>query len=110
MEGPLSSLIQVDQQYATAIEIAMGAAMQNIVVADESVAKRAISLLVERKGGRATFLPVSTIRGNQLKEPALETKEGYIDVAARLVRCKDRVPVHCGLGAGTGSLCMQHCP
>ncbi|WP_274952546.1 chromosome segregation protein SMC [Angelakisella massiliensis] len=90
VEGPLSSLIQVDQQYATAIEIAMGAAMQNIVVADESVAKRAISLLVERKGGRATFLPVSTIRGNQLKEPSLETKEGYIDVAARLVRCKDR--------------------
>ncbi|HEX3040346.1 MAG TPA: chromosome segregation protein SMC, partial [Caproiciproducens sp.] len=84
IHGPVSRLVHVPQEYAVAIEIALGAAMQNIVVGDEQDAKRAIQLLKQRDSGRATFLPLSTIKGNLLQENGLEDCPGFVGIAARL--------------------------
>ncbi|MBQ1242132.1 MAG: AAA family ATPase, partial [Oscillospiraceae bacterium] len=63
IHGPVANLITVDKKYAVAIEIALGAGMQNIVVDREEDGKSAINYLKNRDGGRATFLPLSAIRG-----------------------------------------------
>ena len=63
VRGPVSKLIRVDDEFTTAIETALGAAMQNIVVENEDCGKAAIQMLKRRDGGRATFLPMNTIRG-----------------------------------------------
>ena len=60
--GPLAQLIKTDKKYITAIETALGAASQNIVTETESEAKQAIAYLKEKHLGRATFLPVSSIK------------------------------------------------
>lgn len=88
--GPVSELVRTEKQYATAVEISMGAAMQHIVVENEGVAKRAINLLVDAKAGRCTFLPLNTIRGRLLEEKGLEDCPGYLGIAARLVQCDSR--------------------
>ncbi|WP_050698383.1 chromosome segregation protein SMC [Anaeromassilibacillus senegalensis] len=88
--GPVSRLIKVPREYAVAIEIALGAAMQNIVVETEQDAKRAIGFLKQRNGGRATFLPLSNIRGNVLDEPGLEDCPGVVGIAGKLCDCEDR--------------------
>ena len=88
--GPVSTLISVEREHSTAVEIALGAALQNIVVEDESTAKRAISLLKEQKTGRCTFLPLSTIRGNRIREASLEKHPGYVGIASELVKCEEK--------------------
>lgn len=88
--GPVSELIQVEKEYATALEIALGAAMQHIVVEDEGVAKRAIRILVDAKAGRCTFLPLTAVQGRLLAEEGLESCSGYRGVAAQLVRYDSR--------------------
>lgn len=90
IHGPLSQLIQVDGEYSTAIEIALGAAMQNIVTSTEADAKRAIYFLKENKLGRATFLPISNIKGRTLDEPDLEEYLGFVAIASDLVECDDK--------------------
>lgn len=87
VHGPVSRLLQVPAQYATAIETALGAAMQNIVVDTEQNAKRAIQLLKQRDSGRATFLPISTIKGNLLQENGLSDCPGFVGVAFSLCGC-----------------------
>ncbi|MBQ9070329.1 MAG: chromosome segregation protein SMC [Clostridia bacterium] len=69
IHGPLSSLINVDKAYITAIETALGGSLQNIVVDDEATAKAAIYSLKRANAGRATFYPITAIR------PASETDE-----------------------------------
>ncbi len=88
IHGPVSRLLQVPPQYAVAIETALGPAMQNIVVSTERDAKLAIGLLKQRDAGRATFLPVSTIRGSLLREQGLEDCAGFVGLAGRLCQCK----------------------
>ncbi len=83
--GPVSRLISVADEHALAIEIALGAAMQNIVVKDEAVAKRAIAMLKNARSGRATFLPVSTVKGTQLTDSWLPEMEGFVGIASTLV-------------------------
>ncbi|WP_277668341.1 chromosome segregation protein SMC [Caproiciproducens galactitolivorans] len=90
IHGPVSRLIKVPHQYAVAIETALGAAMQNIVVGNEQDAKRAIQLLKQRDSGRATFLPLSTIRGRELQETGLEECPGYIGTAVSLCGCDEK--------------------
>jgi chromosome segregation protein len=90
IHGPVSRLIHVPTQYAVAIEIALGAAMQNIVVGNEQDAKRAIQLLKQRDSGRATFLPLSTIKGNILQESGLDDCPGFVGVAGRLCSCDEK--------------------
>lgn len=88
--GPVSALIRTENRYSTAVEIALGAAIQNIVVQDETAAKRAIALLKERGAGRATFLPLTNIRANPIWESDLAARGGYVGLASELVQCEER--------------------
>ncbi len=85
IRGVLSQLISVQEEYSVAIETALGGALQNIVTETENDAKRAINFLKENRLGRATFLPVSAIRGRRLEEKGLEDQFGFIAVADELV-------------------------
>ncbi|WP_435645570.1 chromosome segregation protein SMC [Butyricicoccus porcorum] len=87
VRGPLSSLIHVSGQYVTAIETALGAAASNLVVETAQHGKLAIQMLKKRDGGRATFLPMDTIRPQSLRESGLEQNKGFCGVAADLVDC-----------------------
>ena len=89
IHGPVSRVIQTSSEYSIAIEIALGAAMQNIVTTDDSDAKRAIAYLKQHDGGRATFLPMSTIKGRELNETGLESCRGFVGIAADLCSCDD---------------------
>ncbi len=90
--GPLSQLVTIDPKYVTAIEMALGSSVQNIVTDTDQTAKSAIQTLKEMREGRATFLPVSTIVPG--REPdeirAASTYPGYINRADRLVSCDER--------------------
>ena len=87
IHGTLSQLINTDVEYSTAIEIALGAAIQNIVTDDENSAKRAIAYLKDNRAGRATFLPLTSIKAKEFTEKGLDNCEGYIDLASNLVKC-----------------------
>ncbi len=84
--GPVANLMTTDKKYAVAIEIALGAKLQDIVVEREEDAKAAINLLKQRDGGRATFQPLTAIRGTELKENGLESEFGFVGVASQLVK------------------------
>ncbi|MCL2030754.1 MAG: chromosome segregation protein SMC, partial [Oscillospiraceae bacterium] len=86
--GTLTDLITVDDEYAVAIETALGPATQHIVVDTEEDAKTCVSLLKRRDAGRATFLPLSSVRGQEM-EP-LRNARGFIGVASGLVRVDGR--------------------
>ena len=77
--------MKVGKKYAVAIEIALGAGLQNIVVEREEDAKSAIQLLKQRDGGRATFLPLSSIRGEALRDARVQNEYGYVGLASELV-------------------------
>ena len=87
IHGTLSQLITVSDENSTAIEIALGAAMQNIVVGTEADAKRAISYLKQNNIGRATFLPISAIKPRTMQEKNLDDNFGFVDIASNLVDC-----------------------
>ena len=88
--GPVSRVISVPSEYAVAIETALGSAMQNIVVESDEDAKQAIRYLKSSDGGRATFLPLNTIKPRELRENGLDDCYGFIGVAAELCSCEDR--------------------
>ncbi len=85
--GPVSRVISVPSEYAVAIETALGAAMQNIVVENDNDAKQAIKYLKSTDGGRATFLPINTIKPRELKENGLDDCYGFVGIAAELCSC-----------------------
>ena len=87
VHGPVSKLIRVEDRYTTAIETALGAAMQNIVVSSEEDGKAAIQMLKRRDGGRATFLPLTTIRPQTLQDTVCQRQPGFIAIASSLVSC-----------------------
>lgn len=90
IDGVLSRLITVENAHSTAIEVALGAAMQNIVTENEADAKRAILYLKQNNLGRATFLPVSNIKGRTLDEKDLDDQYGFVAVASDLVKCDNK--------------------
>lgn len=83
--GPVSQLITVKDKYSAAIETALGAAVQNIVVDNETDAKRAMGFLKERRAGRATFLPITAIKGRVLSEQGIDDQYGFVSIASDLV-------------------------
>lgn len=87
IHGALSQLIKVEPKYSAAVETALGAAIQNIVTDNEAAAKRAIEFLKQSRAGRATFLPLTAIRGRILSESGLEDSLGFVDIASNLVSC-----------------------
>ncbi|HFD8605026.1 TPA: chromosome segregation protein SMC, partial [Streptococcus pyogenes] len=90
--GAVSEHLSFDSDYQTALEIALGANSQHIIVTDEAAAKRAIAYLKKNRQGRATFLPLTTIKARSLSEHyhrQLATCEGYLGTAESLVRYDD---------------------
>lgn len=85
IRGTVAQLISVKQEYATAIETALGGAMQNIVVEDDTAAKRCIRMLKENRSGRATFLPMTSVKGYTLNEPRLSSENGFVALGSELV-------------------------
>ena len=90
IHGPVSRLIRTDDSYTVAVEIALGAAMQQIVVGSEQDGKAAISFLKRTGGGRATFLPLNTIQGKKLQETGLDSSRGFVGIASDLVTADSR--------------------
>ncbi len=87
LHGPVASLVHVPDQYTVAIETALGGAMQNLVVDREEDGKAVIQYLKRRDGGRATILPLSSIRPYELREAgSLAREPGFVGVADRLVQ------------------------
>lgn len=86
--GAVSEQLTFDTRYQTALEIALGGASQNVIVEDEVTAKRAIAFLKEKRQGRATFLPLTTIKPRQLSSQQLallQTSDGFLGMASDLV-------------------------
>ncbi len=86
IRGPVTRLIQTDGEYALAIETALGGAAQHIIVEREEDAKRSIAYLRDTKNGRATFLPMASMKGSRLQEKGLENEPGFVGIASDLVR------------------------
>ncbi|MEG0456532.1 MAG: chromosome segregation protein SMC [Oscillospiraceae bacterium] len=82
--GPVFRLIQTEEKYNIAIETALGAAMQNIICESENDAKQAIYALKKADSGRATFLPVSNVKGTKIINPKLEECDGFVGIASSL--------------------------
>ena len=90
--GVLSKLINVDKKYTTAVETALGNAMQNIVVSDEDDAKKAIEFLKLNRMGRVTFLPVSSQEGRRLdNEDRVMKNDGAVAIASDVVECDSNI-------------------
>ena len=88
--GPVSRVISVPSKYGVAIETALGGAMQNIVVNTDEDAKQAIRYLKSTDGGRATFLPLNTIKSRELRENGLVDCYGFVGVASELCSCEEK--------------------
>lgn len=88
IRGPVGELIQAEDAYAVAIETALGAATQNIIVETQEEGAKAIDLLKRRDMGRCTFLPMNVIRGQKAGEVP-ENDPGFVGVADELVRCDE---------------------
>ena len=79
--GAVSEHLTFDKKYQTALEIALGASSQNIIVEDEAAAKRSIDFLKKNRQGRATFLPLTTIKPRRLSESnqsLLTSSQGFL--------------------------------
>lgn len=89
--GTISGLTDVDKKYVTAIEAALGGALQNIIVRSEEDAKRAIAYLRRTGGGRATFLPVTSVKGRMLDNAReISRMAGFIGIASELIHYERR--------------------
>lgn len=93
IHGAVAELIQVPETYETAIEIALGGALQNIVVEDEAAGRRAIQYLKQRQAGRATFLPLNVIRPRTISDSEhqqITKQSGYVGIASQLVKYENK--------------------
>jgi len=89
--GVVADIIKVEKKYETAIEIALGGNIQNIVTEDESTAKEMIQYLKKNKFGRATFLPLTSItKPQEFKTPEVLKEEGVIGLADSLVNLEEK--------------------
>ena len=93
IHGPVAELLWTPDEYAVAIEIALGASKQHIVVDQEEDGKAAIQYLKRRDAGRATFLPLQSIRPNRLREQEVYRHPGFVGVASELIRFEERYRV-----------------
>ncbi|MEG0091182.1 MAG: hypothetical protein RSA20_05130, partial [Oscillospiraceae bacterium] len=86
IEGTVAQLITVEKGYETAVEIALGYSLQNVVVSDETSAKRAIEYLKNQRGGRATFLPLDTVKPSSFTEKLPE----WATTADKVIKAQSR--------------------
>ncbi|MDY3860187.1 MAG: AAA family ATPase [Candidatus Limivicinus sp.] len=89
IHAPVANLVKTDDEFALAIETALGAAGQNIVVDTQNDGRRAIELLKKQDAGRATFLPVDTIRGTVMRDAPVRDP-GFVGIASELVRFDEK--------------------
>ena len=89
IHGTVAQRVTAAAEYGTAIETALGGALQNVIVENDDTAKRCIRYLKDVRAGRATFLPLTTIRGYRLKEN-LEGIDGFVALACDLVSYDER--------------------
>ena len=85
--GPVSKLLKTSDKYSVAIDVALGNAVQHIVVKNENDAKASIECLKAKNAGRATFLPLSSIKLKDYPESGIENETGFLGVASKLVEC-----------------------
>ncbi len=85
VHGPVANLLRTGDRYTLAIETALGAAAQNVIVTDDESGKAGIEYLKRKDAGVATFAPISTLRPAELREKGLEAENGFEGVAADLV-------------------------
>jgi len=93
VHGAVAELIRVPGRLETAIETALGGALQNIVMEDEAASRAAIAYLKQRQSGRATFLPLDVIRARSIADAdrrAVERADGFVGVASELVETDPR--------------------
>lgn len=93
IHGALAKLINVSKKYELAIETALGSILQNIVTDTEYDAKKAIEYLKKNKMGRATFLPISSVKGKYLDAVIynkIKTQKGFCQVASDLIECDEK--------------------
>lgn len=88
--GSVAELISVQQQYITAIQVALGGSMQNIITEDTETAKKAIIFLKRNKLGRVTFLPISVIKPHKIMQEDLTGFPGFINYADKLVETDNK--------------------
>jgi len=88
--GPVSKILTTDEKYVIAVETSLGAGVQNVVVADENAAKAAIDFLKRTRSGRATFLPLTTIRPKTFDPSSIRRHRGFCGVASQLVKSDDK--------------------
>lgn len=89
VHGIVADVITVPEKYVTAMETVLQSVMQNIIVDNEEVAARCIAFLKETDAGRATFYPLTSIKGRSLNEPHLFSEDGFEGIASELVECGD---------------------
>ncbi len=90
IHGAVGDIIKTDEKYETAIEIALGNSIQNIVTKDEYSAKMAIEYLKRENLGRATFMPVSVIEGRRIDDESILNYEGVCGVASDIVEFEQK--------------------
>ncbi|MCD7737913.1 MAG: chromosome segregation protein SMC [Lachnospiraceae bacterium] len=89
--GVVADILKVEKEYETAIETALGGSIQNIVTDNEETAKQMIAYLKETKGGRATFLPLTSIKNIQeFKQKECLKEQGVLGLADSLVQCEKK--------------------
>ena len=87
--GAVSELIGVKKEYEVAIEIALGGAAQNIITQTEEDAKLSIEMLKSNREGRATFLPLTAIKGKNIDLTRVKSEPGFISLASNLVETEE---------------------
>ncbi len=85
VHGIVANLISVEEKYQTAMEMTLGASLQNIVTDTEEEAKKLVNYLKEHNMGRASFLPISSVKGQKLSTIIASGIKGYIGIASDLV-------------------------
>ncbi len=90
VHGPVSKVLKVKKEHSTAIETALGNAIQHVIVDTEADAKRAIEMLKNDGKGRATFLPISSIKSREFTESGFEDMFGFVGIASELIECDDK--------------------
>lgn len=88
--GVVSDIISTDKKYEIAIETALGGNIQNIVTDDEETAKKMIAYLKDNRLGRATFLPLTSVKRRTLKREEILNEKGVIGVADTLISADDK--------------------
>ncbi|HBL83885.1 MAG: chromosome segregation protein SMC [Clostridiales bacterium GWF2_38_85] len=91
--GTVSSVINTDSEFVVALECALGAAVQYVIVGDEDDAKQCINYLKQHNSGRATFLPLTTVKGSLADTSKIKKLPGFIGLASEIISTDEKFRV-----------------